>query len=174
MSNFKIDPSHSEVSFKVKHLMISTVTGQFGAFDAEMAAEQADFSDAKINFNAEINSISTNNSQRDEHLKSADFFDAAAHPKLEFTSTAFRKTDDNNYQLEGNLSLHGIVKPIVFEVEYAGQMTDPYGNEKHGFEINGKINRKDYDLNWSAVTEAGGIVVSDEVKIAVNAQFVKI
>jgi polyisoprenoid-binding protein YceI len=174
MSNFKIDPSHSEVSFKVKHLMISTVTGQFGAFDAEMAAEQADFSDAKINFNAEINSISTNNSQRDEHLKSADFFDAAAHPKLEFTSTAFRKTDDNNYQLEGNLSLHGIVKPIVFEVEYAGQMTDSYGNEKHGFEINGKINRKDYDLNWSAVTEAGGIVVSDEVKIAVNAQFVKI
>lgn len=173
MSHFKIDPMHSEVAFKVKHLMISTVTGQFGTFDAEMASEQADFSDAKINFNAEINSINTNNAHRDEHLKSADFFDAAAHPKMEFTSTAFRKTDDNNYQLEGELSLHGVVKPITFQVEYAGKMTDPYGNEKHGFEINGKINRKDFGLNWTAVTEAGGVVVSDEVKIAVNAQFVK-
>lgn len=173
MAQYKIDPMHSEVAFKVKHLMISTVTGQFSGFDADMQAEQSDFSDASIRFSADIATISTNNSQRDEHLKSADFFDAENHPKMQFTSTAFQKTDDSNYQLHGNLEIRGVSKPVVLNVEYAGKMTDPYGNEKHGFEIHGKINRKDYGLNWSAITEAGGVVVSDEVKLAVNAQFIK-
>ncbi len=173
MANYKIDPSHSEVSFKVKHLMISTVTGQFSSFDAGFQSESTDFSDASIRFDADINSISTNNSQRDEHLKSADFFDAAQYPKLQFVSTGMRKTDEKNFLLDGELSMHGITKPLTLEVEYAGRMTDPYGNEKHGFEINGKINRKDFGLNWSAITEAGGVVVSDDIKIAVNAQFIK-
>lgn len=173
MSNYKIDPSHSEVSFKVKHLMISTVTGQFAAFDASMQSESSDFTDAQITFSADISSISTNNSQRDEHLKSADFFDAANHPQMTFTSTAMRKKDAENYELEGELSLRGVSKPVTLQVEYAGRMTDPYGQEKHGFEISGKINRKDFGLTWSAVTEAGGVVVSDDVKIAVNAQFIK-
>ena len=173
MSNYKIDPSHSEVSFKVKHLMISTVTGQFAAFDASMQSESSDFTDAQITFSADISSISTNNSQRDEHLKSADFFDAASHPQMTFVSTAMRKKDDENYELDGELSLRGVSKPVTLQVEYAGRMTDPYGQEKHGFEISGKINRKDYGLTWSAVTEAGGVVVSDDVKIAVNAQFIK-
>jgi polyisoprenoid-binding protein YceI len=173
MSDYKIDPSHSEVSFKVKHLMISTVTGQFAAFDASMRSESSDFSDAQITFSADISSINTNSSQRDEHLKSADFFDAANHPQMTFTSTAMRKKDDENFELDGELSMRGVSKPVTLQVEYAGRMTDPYGNEKHGFEISGKVNRKDFGLTWSAVTEAGGIVVSDDVKIAVNAQFIK-
>ncbi len=173
MAHFKLDPSHSEVAFKVKHLMISTVTGQFSSFDASMQSESNDFSDAKISFEADIDSISTNNTQRDEHLKSADFFDAAQHPKMQFVSTAIRKKDDTAYELEGHLSMRGVSKPVKLQVEYAGSMTDPYGNEKHGFEISGKVNRKDFGLNWSAITEAGGVVVSDEVKIAVNAQFIK-
>ena len=153
--------------------MISTVTGQFAAFDASMQSESSDFTDAQITFSADISSISTNNSQRDEHLKSADFFDAANHPQMTFTSTAMRKKDDENYELDGELSLRGVSKPVTLQVEYAGRMTDSYGQEKHGFEISGKINRKDYGLTWSAVTEAGGVVVSDDVKIAVNAQFIK-
>lgn len=173
MANYKLDPSHSEVAFKVKHLMISTVTGQFSSFDASMQSESSDFTDAKINFEADIDSISTNNTQRDEHLKSPDFFDAGQHPKMQFVSTAIRKTDDAVYELEGNLTMRGVSKPVKLQVEYAGRMTDPYGNEKHGFEISGKVNRKDFGLNWSAITEAGGVVVSDDVKIAVNAQFVK-
>lgn len=153
--------------------MISTVTGQFTAFDASMQSESPDFTDAQITFSADISSISTNNSQRDEHLKSADFFDAANHPQMTFTSTAMRKKDGENFELEGKLSLRGVSKPVTLQVEYAGRMTDPYGQEKHGFEISGKINRKDFGLTWSAVTEAGGVVVSDDVKIAVNAQFIK-
>lgn len=173
MSTYKIDPMHSEVAFKVKHLMISTVTGQFSEFDAEMVSDSTDFSDASIRFSADISSISTNNNQRDEHLKSADFFDAANYPKMVFSSSAFKKASDGQYELHGDLEIRGVRKPVVLAVEYAGAMTDPYGNEKHGFEISGKINRKDYGLNWSAMTEAGGVVVSDEVKLAINAQFVK-
>ncbi|MCD6067561.1 MAG: hypothetical protein K0S33_2387 [Bacteroidetes bacterium] len=174
MSTYKIDPMHSEVSFKVKHLMISTVTGQIGKFDATVEAAAEDLNNAKISFEAEMDSISTNNEQRDGHLKSPDFFDTANHPKLNFTSTAFTKKDGHNYVLEGNLSLRGKTLPVKLDVEYAGKMTDPYGNEKHGFEVNGKINRKDFGLGWSAVTEAGGVVVSDEVKIHANVQFAKV
>lgn len=174
MKTYKIDPMHSEVAFKVRHLMISTVTGNFHKFDAKMESGKEDFSDAKISFEADINSISTNNEQRDGHLKSPDFFDAANHPKLIFQSTAFNHKGGSNYLLEGNLSLRGKTLPVVLDVEYAGKMTDPYGNEKHGFEINGKINRKDYGLTWNAATETGGVVVSEEVKIAINAEFQKI
>lgn len=173
MNTYSIDPMHSEVSFKVKHLMISTVTGDFKKFNASMQAANEDLSDAKISFEADIDSINTNNEQRDGHLKSPDFFDAANHPKLSFESTSFTKKDGSNYVLEGNLTLRGNTKPIKMDVEYFGKMTDFYGNEKHGFEINGKISRKEFGLEWSAVTEAGGVVVSDEVKLHVNAQFQK-
>src|SRR5688572_28782445 len=122
MSNFQIDPMHSEVSFKVKHLMISSVTGHFSKFNAEMKSAEPDFSDADIRFDADIDTISTNNSQRDAHLKSADFFDAEKYPKLSFSSTGFKKLDEQNYGLEGNLDLHGVSKPVVFKVEYAGKM----------------------------------------------------
>lgn len=174
MSNYQLDPMHSEVNFKVRHLMISTVTGSFSKFDASFTSDKEDFSDATINFEADIDSISTNNGQRDEHLKSGDFFDAANHPKLIFKSTEMKHLSGNNYELHGHLTMRGVEKPVVLTVEYSGKMTDFYGNEKHGFEINGKINRKDFGLAWDAVTEAGGVVVSDEVKLAVNAQFARV
>lgn len=173
MANYQIDPAHSEVTFRVRHLMISTVTGRFENFSAGMVSEKDDFSDAVIRFDADVDSISTNQTQRDEHLKSPDFFDAASHPKMEFHSSDFIRKSDDTYSLKGELSIRGVRKPVELDVEYAGKMTDPYGNEKHGFEINGKINRKDFGLNWSAVTEAGGVVVSDDVRISIHAQFVK-
>lgn len=172
MATYTIDPLHSEVLFKVKHLMISTVTGSFSSYTGTINAENEDLSDATFSFEAAIDSISTNNEQRDGHLKSPDFFDAANHPALKFESTAFTKKGDE-YELEGNFTLRGVTKPIKLNVEYAGKMVDFYGNEKHGFEITGKISRKEFGLEWSAVTEAGGVVVSDEVKLAINAQFAK-
>ncbi len=173
MSTYKIDASHSEITFKVKHLMITNVTGSFQEFDATLEAAQADFSDATISFTANTNSISTNNEQRDTHLKSDDFFAAEKFPTLSFTSTSFTKIDDEAYKLVGDLTIRDVTKQVELAVEYGGTMTDFYGQEKAGFEISGKINRKDFGLGWGAITEAGGIVVSDEVKLNVAVQMVK-
>jgi polyisoprenoid-binding protein YceI len=167
-----IDQAHSELQFKVKHLMISTVTGTFQQFSGTIIANE-NFSTATISFEAEVNSIFTGNTQRDGHLKSADFFDADQYPKISFTSTSFLPTATGQYQLEGMLSLHGITQPVALEVSYGGTTTDPYGNTKAGFELAGKINRKDFGLTWGAVTEAGGVVVADEVKILANIQLIK-
>jgi len=173
MSTYKIDASHSEITFKVKHLMITNVTGSFQKFDAAMESEAADFSDAKISFEADTDSITTGSEQRDGHLKSEDFFAADKFPKLSFTSTSFKKKSDEEYTLTGDLTIRGVTKPVELAVEYGGTVTDPYGQVKSGFEINGKINRKDFGLVWSATTEAGGIVVSDEVKLHLNVQMIK-
>lgn len=173
MSTYKIDAMHSEITFKVKHLMITNVTGSFTQFDATMEASAEDFSDARISFEADINSISTNNEQRDTHLKSADFFAADQFPKLQFTSTSFTKISGDNYSLKGDLTIKGITKPVELKAEFGGTMTDFYGQNKAGFEINGKINRSDFGLTWSAVTEAGGVVVSEEVKLHIAVQMVK-
>ena len=173
MSTYKIDAAHSEITFKVKHLMITNVTGSFTKFDATMESDAADFSDAKISFEADTNSISTNNEQRDGHLKSDDFFAAEKFPKLTFVSKSFAKKSDDKYTLTGDLTIRGTTKPIALDVEYGGNMTDPYGQAKSGFEINGVINRKDFGLTWGAVTEAGGVVVSDEVKLHLNVQMIK-
>jgi polyisoprenoid-binding protein YceI len=154
--------------------MISTITGHINKFDATVDADKEDLSNAKIHFEADMDSVTTHNEQRDGHLKSPDFFDTANHPKLNFESTSFTKKDGHNYVLEGNLTMRGKTLPVKLDVEYAGKMMDPYGNEKHGFEINGKLNRKDYGLNWGAVTEAGGVMVSDEVKIHASVQFAKV
>jgi len=168
-----IDPSHSEVQFKVKHLVISTVTGQFNKFSGEIHADGDNFEGASAKFEADIDSISTNNADRDGHLKSADFFDAGSHPTLNFESTKFEKTGDNEFALTGDFTLRGVTKEVKLKAELGGIMTDPYGQVKAGFEITGKISRKEFGLNWSAVTEAGGVVVGDEVKLALNVQFVK-
>lgn len=173
MAKWKIDPSHSEVTFKVKHLVITTVTGNFKSFDGELIAEKDDFSDAAINFTADIDSISTGNEQRDGHLKSADFFDAANHPKLIFKSTSFTHKSGSDYVLSGDLTIRGTTKKVDLNVEYGGQQKDFYGNTVAGFEISGKINRQDYGLTWAAVTETGGIVVSDEVKLQINVEVIK-
>jgi polyisoprenoid-binding protein YceI len=172
MAKWIVDNMHSEVQFKVKHLVISTVTGTFNKFSAELEAEKEDFTDAKISFSADIDSIDTNNAQRDAHLKSDDFFNAEKFPQMTFKSSSLEKSN-GKYTLKGDLTIRDITKPVVLDVELGGVATDPYGQIKAGFEAVGKINRKEFGLMWSAVTEAGGVVVSDEVKILLNIQFVK-
>lgn len=173
MSTYKIDPAHSEITFKVKHLMITNVTGSFTQFDATMESDAADFSDAKISFEADVNSVTTNNEQRDTHLKSDDFFAAEKFPKLSFVSTSISKKSDDKYKLTGDLTIRDVTKTIDLDVEYGGTMTDPWGQVKAGFDVNGKINRKEFGLGWGAVTEAGGVVVSDEVKLYMAVQMIK-
>lgn len=173
MTTWKIDPAHSEIEFKVKHLMITNVTGHFGQYDATVTASKDDFSDAAITFEADVNSVSTKNSQRDEHLKGADFFDAANHPKLSFKSTEVKKKDAETFVLKGDLTIRGVARPVELNVEYAGITVDPYGQTKAGFELTGKINRKDFGLTWSATTEAGGLVVSDDVRLVLGVQLIK-
>jgi polyisoprenoid-binding protein YceI len=172
MAKWTVDPMHSEVQFKVKHLVISTVTGNFNQFSAEMEAEKEDFTDATISFTADINSINTNNQQRDEHLKSDDFFNAEKFPHMTFHSNALEKNGDG-YDLKGNLTIRNVTQPVTLAVAFGGVAQDPDGQTKAGFEAEGKINRKEFGLMWSAITEAGGVVVSDEVKILLNIQFVK-
>jgi polyisoprenoid-binding protein YceI len=173
MSTYKIDGSHSEITFKVKHLMITNVTGSFTKFDATMESAAADFSDAKISFEADVNSISTNNADRDGHLKSDDFFSAEKFPTLSFKSTSFKNNGGSDYTLTGDLTIRDVTKSVSFPVEYGGTATDPYGQVKSGFEIAGKFNRSEFGLTWSAVTEAGGVMVSDEVKLHLSVQMIK-
>jgi polyisoprenoid-binding protein YceI len=167
-----IDPAHSEVQFKVKHLMITTVTGYFREFNLEVETETEDFNTAKkIEFTANINSIDTNNQQRDTHLKSADFFDAQNHSQLRYTGRKFEANEDEAI-LDGDLTIRGVTKPVVLKIELGGTVVDPWGQHKAGFTVTGKINRKDIGLTWNAVTEAGSIVVSDEIKIHAEIQLV--
>src|SRR5215207_939883 len=138
-----IDPTHSEVQFKVKHLVISTVSGSFKKFSGEVVSEGDDFDNASVNFAIDVDSVDTNQADRDAHLKSDDFFAAAQHPQITF-SGVLTKVDSNEYKLAGDLSLRGLVKPVNLEVEFGGIVKDPWGNIKAGFELNGKINRKDF------------------------------
>ena len=167
-TTWAIDPSHSDVMFKVRHMMISTVSGHFEDFNATVNADSDDFSGAEVEFSAKIDSINTKNADRDAHLKSDDFFNAESFPELKFKSKSY----DGN-KLVGDLTIRDVTKEVTFYTDFNGVATDPYGQTKAGFEISGKINRKDFNLTWSAVTEAGKIVVSDEVKLIVDAQFVK-
>ncbi|MCA0380938.1 MAG: YceI family protein [Bacteroidetes bacterium] len=173
MATYKIDPMHSEIKFRVKHLMISNVTGEFKTFDATVTAEAADFSDASISFEADINSISTNNEQRDGHLKSDDFFNAEQFPKMTFVSTSVEKTGDDELLVHGNLTIRDVTKPVTLKAEIGGTMVDFYGQTKVGFDVSGTIQRKDFNLSWDAVTEAGGVVVSNDVKLLLAVQFTK-
>ncbi|WP_026768470.1 YceI family protein [Asinibacterium sp. OR53] len=173
MTTYKIDPAHSEIAFKVKHMMIATVSGNFTQFDATLQTEAPDFNNATISFEADVNSINTNNEQRDGHLKSEDFFAAEKFPKLTFVSKSFTKEDEEEYKLVGDLTIRGVTKTVELTVEYGGTMTDPYGQIKAGFDISGKINRKEFGLSWGVVTEAGGVVVSDDVKLHLSIQMVK-
>jgi polyisoprenoid-binding protein YceI len=167
-TTWAIDPSHSDVMFKVRHMMISTVSGHFEDFNATVNADSDDFSGAEVEFSAKIDSINTKNADRDAHLKSDEFFNAESFPELKFKSKSY----DGN-KLVGDLTIREVTKEVTFDTDFNGVATDPYGQTKAGFEISGKINRKDFNLTWSAVTEAGKIVVSDEVKLIVDAQFVK-
>lgn len=167
-----LDPTHSEIQFKVKHLVISTVTGTFKSFESALTTAQDDFSDAEIGFSIAVDSIDTNQTDRDNHLKSADFFDAAQFPTIDFKSSKFSKNGDD-YTLEGDITVKDITKPIKFNVEFGGVATDFYNNQKAGFDLTGKISRKEFGLTWSAVTEAGAIVVGDDIKLSASVQFTK-
>lgn len=168
-----LDPMHSEINFKVKHMMIANVTGGFTKFDVTAQTIGNDFSTAKINFTTNVNSINTNNEQRDGHLKSADFFDAETYPEINFESTGLEKKNDEEFILNGNLTIKDITKPVKLNVNFGGIGTDPYGNTKAGFTIDGKINRKDFGLTWNANLEAGGVLVGEELKIQSEIQLAK-
>jgi len=176
MANVKwaLDPTHSEVQFKVKHLMITTVTGYFNSFQVE--AETADEQFTNVNtvvFTADVNSINTNNEQRDTHLKSADFFDAENHNEIRFVGNKYENTGGDDFKLHGELTIKGVTKPFTVNIEFGGIVEDPYGQTKAGFTLTGKISRKEFGLTWSAVTEAGNVVVSDEIKLQAEIQLIK-
>ncbi len=171
-TKWAVDPSHSEVLFKVKHLMISTVTGSFKEFGAEAELEGDDLTNARVSFWANTASVDTNDANRDKHLASPDFFDSANHPKLTFTSTAIVKKGDG-YAVTGDLTIKGVTKPVTLIAEWAGIAKDPWGNTKAGLNLSGKIDRKAWGLNWNAALEAGGVLVSDEVRIQCEVQLAK-
>ncbi|MEM9680291.1 MAG: YceI family protein [Bacteroidota bacterium] len=167
-TKWSIDNAHSEVGFKVKHMMISTVKGHFDEYDASIEASKEDFSDAKFSFSAKIDSINTKNNDRDNHLKSDDFFNANDFPKMTFNSKSF-----DGGVLVGDLTIRDVTKEVTLDVDFNGVAVDPYGQTKAGFEMRSKINRKDFNLTWSAITEAGSIVVADTVDLVIDVQFIK-
>jgi polyisoprenoid-binding protein YceI len=172
-ATWTLDKAHSDLQFKAKHLMITTVTGSFADFDLTVTNAGPDFEGAKIELEARTASVTTGNPQRDGHLHGADFFDAENFPVLQFKSDKFTRINDEEYELTGSLTIKGISKPVTLKVEYGGTTTDPWGNTKAGFELHGKISRKDFGLTWNAVTETGGLLVSDEIKIYANVQLLK-
>jgi polyisoprenoid-binding protein YceI len=169
-----LDPTHSEVEFKVKHMMISTVTGKITKFDTTVETEGEDFMTAKVTFTADVDSLTTGNEQRDGHLKSVDFFDTANFPQLKFVATKYENVDnDGSYEVYGDLTIRGITKNVKLDTEFGGVIKDPWGNTRAGITISGKINRKEFGLTWSGATETGSLIVSDEVRIHVGLEFVK-
>jgi polyisoprenoid-binding protein YceI len=172
-TKWTIDPAHSDIQFKVKHLVISTVTGEFGEFSGGLELEGEELDSGRAFFSAKVDSISTGNADRDAHLKSDDFFNAEKYPEMTFESAKIEKTGEGKYRIHGNLTIRDVTKQVTLDVEHGGTVTDPYGNTKAGYEINGKINRKDFGLKWNAVTEAGSVVVSDEVRLTLSVQVMK-
>ena len=166
-TKWNLDPAHSEITFKVRHMMISNVKGEFKNFNVDLESEDENFKNVKANATIDTASISTNNTDRDNHLKSAEFFNAEAHPQITF------ETDSLNEEVTGNLTINGVTKPVKLDVDFGGINVDPWGQTKAGFSFEGKIKRSDFGLNWNAALEAGGVMVSDEVKIAGELQFIK-
>jgi len=170
-TKWNLDKSHSNVKFSVQHLVVSEMEGNFKMFNGTVDAPNPDFSNAKINFTVDVNSINTDDEKRDAHLKSDDFFNAEKFPAMKFSSTSFKKIKGNMYTLEGDLTIRDVTKKVKFAVVYGGTVKDPWGNTKAGFKASGKINRKEFGLKWSAATETGGAVVGDEVQMQINAEF---
>jgi polyisoprenoid-binding protein YceI len=173
-TRWQIDPLHSEILFKIKHLVISTVTGSFQKFQGEMVANEKEFDGATINLQIDVKSISTGQEARDTHLKTSDFFEAETYPTIQFQSTAFDKTETAGiYRLTGKLTLKGVTKEVELTAEYGGSEKDHYGNTKIGFEVSGVINRKEFGLSFNSLTETGGLALGENVKLIGNVQLVK-
>jgi polyisoprenoid-binding protein YceI len=171
-TKWNLDPTHSELQFKVKHLMITTVTGSLKSFSAELSSNGDDFENAEISFSGDLSSIDTGNADRDNHLKSGDFFEIEKFPTMTFKSTSVTK-DGDDYIVNGDLTIKETTKPVKLTAEFGGIATDPWGNTKAGFTLSGKINRTDFGLTWNAALETGGVMVSEEVRILGELQFVK-
>lgn len=169
-----IDPAHSTIGFKIKHLMISNVSGHFSKFDLQVETEGEDFTTAKGVFTADTAAVYTGNDERDRHLRSPDFFDDHAFPKITFVPKKYESVDnDGSYNVYGDLTIRDVTKPVQFGIEFGGVVKDPWGNTRAGFTVSGKINRKEFGLNWHALTEAGGLVVSDDVRVNCEIELVK-
>lgn len=173
MATWNLDTAHSEIEFKVRHMMISTVKGQFQNFGINVESESEDLSQAKITVDIDVNSINTNNTQRDEHLKSGDFFNAEEFRKITFVSTIIVKTSSDEFDITGDLTIKGITHSKTFKAELGGLAKDPWGNAKVGYTVTGVINRADFGLTWNAALETGGVMVSEEVKFSADIQFIK-
>ncbi len=168
-----LDPTHSEVGFKVKHMMFTNVSGKFNNVSVIIENETDDFATSKITFSADTDSVDTGNSERDNHLKSGDFFDVEKFPTLSFTSSKIEAVKEGFYKVTGDLTIKEVTKTVALDVEYSGMMTDPWGNTKTGLSIEGKINRKEFGLSWNAALETGGVLVGEEVKLVAEIQLVK-
>ena len=168
-----LDPTHSELGFKIKHLMISNVSGSLKRFEAEVETDGVDFTSAQIKLSADMASISTNNEQRDAHLRNSDFFEVEKYPELRFTSTKAAKVDSDTFTLFGDLTLKGVTRPVKLNVEFNGVTKDPWGGERAGFVVTGKISRSDFGINFNAALETGGVMLSEEVRIFSEIQLVK-
>ncbi len=173
-TKWTVDKAHSKVHFSVTHMVISDVTGEFKNYDVYVETNGDDFTNAKIDFWADVNSISTDNDARDKHLKSDDFFNAAKYPKITFKSKSMTKVGDGKYKLVGDFTIRDVTKEITLDVEYRGMVKDPWGNTKAGFKITGDINRFDYNLKWNALVETGGLVVGKDVKMIIDLELQKV
>lgn len=169
--NWALDPAHSEILFKVKHLVISTVSGSFGEFSGSATTPEDTFEGGDISITIKAASINTNNGQRDGHLRSEEFFDADNHPEITIKTTSIEQVSGDDYTIKADFTMKGVTKQVTFKGEYGGTATDGYGNKKVGLEVTGKINRTDFGLNWNAVIEGGGLTVSEDVKLVGNLQF---
>lgn len=172
-TKWTFDKVHSKIQFDIAHMVISEVTGQFHDYEGEVFSDEKDFSDAKIDFNINVNSIDTDDEKRDGHLKGADFFDAAKYPKITFKSTSMKKAGENRYKLTGDFTMHGVTKAITLDVKYGGTIKDPYGNTKAGFKITGIIDRTDFGLKYNSVMDSGGLMLGEEVIITCKVELVK-
>lgn len=172
-AKWTVDVSHSEIGFSVKHMMIAKVKGTFHGFEASIEADPADLTTADIEFAIDLSSVDTRNADRDNHLKSADFFDIEKHPKLLFKATKIVRTDDDEYDITGDVTLHGVTRSETFSATFEGVGKDPWGNEKAGFSATGSLKRSDYGLTYNAALETGGVLIGDEVKIAIEIEAAK-
>jgi polyisoprenoid-binding protein YceI len=174
VTTWNIDPAHSAAEFKVKHMMISHVKGSIRGLKGVLTFNEADPTRSKVTASADLNTLNTGEPQRDGHLKSADFFEAEKYPALTFESTAIKRTGDGEYEVKGNLTIHGVTKPVAFAVEGLGAPNkDPWGNLRIGASATAKVNRKDFGLTWNSSLETGGVLVGDEVTLTIDAEFIK-
>ncbi|HEY9723704.1 MAG TPA: YceI family protein [Oscillatoriaceae cyanobacterium] len=170
--SWKIDPSHSRVGFSVKHMMIATVRGEFTRYSGTLELDTEDLTRSRISGEIEVASIDTRESQRDDHLRSSDFFAAAEHPAIRFESKRLEHVEGNDYRVVGDLTIRGVTKEVVLDAEYAGVHKDPWGGTRTGFTVTGAINRKDFGMNFNAALETGGVLVGDKVKLELEVEAV--